>query len=43
MKRADYIVGLLEVLPTLTDKQVEYLFHLVGALFGNQKEENEDD
>ncbi len=43
MNRADCITGLTETLLDLSDKQMEYLYHLVKALFGNQKEDNKND
>ena len=39
MNRAAYFVGVIEKLPTLTDKQIEYLYHLIDAMFGEQEVE----
>lgn len=39
MNREEYIGSLVETLPTLTDNQVKYLYYLIEAMFGDQKED----
>lgn len=39
MSRAAYFAGVIEKLPTLTDSQLEYLYHLIDGLFGKKEVE----
>ncbi len=38
MSREEYIGSLVETLPTLSDNQIKYLYHLIDVLFGKNEE-----